>query len=133
MIMVSNSLLNFLSLCVIVSFITKLLTMRTLFSTAVRAVVAANLVILGIWPLISFMLALRVVSVPKLVESGILSSIYFILALHISFLTVLCFTASLTLFKSSGTGTYLSKSNLSTLIFKLSKFVAFLNLFLLHN
>ena len=131
--MVSNSLFNFLSLCVIVSFITKLLTMRTLFSTAVRAVVAANLVILGIWPLISFMLALRVVSVPKLVESGILSSIYFILALHISFLTALCFTASLTLFKSSGTRTYLSKSNLSTLIFKLSKFVAFLNLFLLHN
>ena len=85
MIMVSNSLFNFLSLCVRVSFITKLLTMRTLFSTAVRAVVAANLVILGIWPLISFMLALRVVSVPKLVESGILSSIYFILALHISF------------------------------------------------
>ena len=43
-----------------------------LFSTAVRALVVAKLVILGISPLTSFILALRVVLVAKLVISGIL-------------------------------------------------------------
>ena len=85
-------------------FLTKLLTLGILFSAAVRAVVVAKLVILGILPLTSFILALRtavvaklvilntspltsinlalrVVSVAKLVISGIFSSIFFILAL----------------------------------------------------
>ena len=47
-----------------------------LFSTAVRAVVIAKLVILSISFLTSFILALRVVLVAKSVISGILSSIY---------------------------------------------------------
>ena len=68
---------------------TKLLTLGILFSTAVRALVVAKLVILGISPLTSFILALKVVSVPKLVISGILSSIFFILALYTSFLITL--------------------------------------------
>ena len=58
----SNFIFNFTNFCVIVSFLTKLLT-GILFSTAVRAVVVAKLVI-----------------------SGILSSIFFILALYTSFL-----------------------------------------------
>ena len=66
---------------------TKLLTLGILFSTALRAVLVAKLVILGISPLTSFILALRVVLVAKLVISGILSSIFFILALCTSFLT----------------------------------------------
>ena len=47
--MISNSfILNFTSFCVIVSFfLTKLLTLGILFSTTVRAVVVAKLVILG--------------------------------------------------------------------------------------
>ena len=53
-----------------VSFLTKLLTLGFLFSTTVRAVVLARLVILGISPLTSFILALRVVLVAKLVMSG---------------------------------------------------------------
>ena len=65
---------------------TKLLTLGILFSTALRAVLVAKLVILGISPLTSFILALRVVLVAKLVISGILSSIFFILALYTSFL-----------------------------------------------
>ena len=59
-------------------FLTRLLTLGISFSTTVRAVVVAKLVILGISPLISFILALRVVLVAKLVISEILSSILFI-------------------------------------------------------
>ena len=90
---------------------TKLLTLGILFSTAVRAVLVAKLVISGISPLTSFVLALRVVLVAKLVISGILSSIFFILALYTSFLTTSFFTTSLSLLKSTGTGTNLSTSN----------------------
>ena len=120
---------------------TKLLTLGILFSAAVREEVVAKLVILGISPLTSFILvlsealvatlvilgisplasfilALRVVLVAKLVISGILSSIFFILALYTSFLMTYFFTASLSLLKSTGTGT-----NLSTLFFKLLKLV----------
>ena len=91
-------------MCYTQFFLTKLLTLGILFSAAVRAVVVAKLVILGILPLTSFILALRtavvaklvilntspltsinlalrVVSVAKLVISGIFSSIFFILAL----------------------------------------------------
>ena len=50
--------------------LTKLLTLGILFSTAVRAVVVAKLVILGILPLTSFILALRGVFVAKLVILG---------------------------------------------------------------
>ena len=85
MIMISNFLFSFNNFCVIVSFFTKLITLGILFSTAVRALVVAKLVILGISPLASFILALKVVLVPKLVISGILSSIFFILALYTSF------------------------------------------------
>ena len=44
----------------------KLLTLGILFSTAVRAVVAAKLAVLGILFLIPFVLALRAVAVAKL-------------------------------------------------------------------
>ena len=47
-------------------FLSKLLTLGILFSTAVRAVVAAKLAMLGILFLISFVLALRAVAVAKL-------------------------------------------------------------------
>ena len=69
---ISNYIFNFTNFCIIVSFLTKLLTVGILFSTAVRAVVVvAKLVILGILFLISFMLALRTVVVAKLVILGI--------------------------------------------------------------
>ena len=52
MIKVGNFLLNFINFCIAVSFfLTKLLTLGILFSTVVRATVAANLAILGISPL----------------------------------------------------------------------------------
>ena len=86
---------------------TKLLTLGTLFSRAVRAVVVAKLVILGISPLTSFIPALGEALVAKLVISGILSSIFFILALYTSFLTTSFFTISLSLLKSTGTSTNL--------------------------
>ena len=89
----------------------KLLTLGILFSAAVRAVVAAQLVILDISPLISFILALREALVAtlvilcispltsfilvlkgtlaaKLVLSGVLSSTFLFLVLYISFLIV---------------------------------------------
>ena len=61
--------------------------------------------------------------VPKLVISGILSSIFITLALYTSFLTTSFFTASLSLLKSTGTGTNLSTFNLSTLLFKFLKLI----------
>ena len=77
---------------------TKLLTLDNLFLRAVRVVVVvAKLVILGIPPLILFILAARVVLVVKLVISGILSSIYFLLGLYTSFLTTSFFITSLSL------------------------------------
>ena len=65
MIMISsNFIFNFTNFCVIISFfLTKLLTLGILFSTAVRAVVVAKLLILGISLLISLILALRAVVV----------------------------------------------------------------------
>ena len=65
----------------------KLTTVGLLFSTGVRAAIIAKLVILGISPLISFILALTEVLVAKLVVSGILSSIFLVLALYTSFST----------------------------------------------
>ena len=73
--------------CVIISFFNQLLTLGILFSTLVRAVVVAKLVILGIWFLVSFILVSRVGLVAKLVISGILFSTFFMLALYTSFLT----------------------------------------------
>ena len=77
---------------------TELLTLSILFSTAVRAVVVAKLVILGISLLTSFILTLRVILVAKLVVSGILSSMFLILVLCTSFLTSF-FTVSLSLLR----------------------------------
>ena len=71
MIMISNFLFNFSNFYVIV-FSTKLLTLGILFSTAVRAIVLAKLVLFGVLPLISFILALKEALVTKLVISGIL-------------------------------------------------------------
>ena len=68
----SNFVFNFTNFFVIVSvFLTKLLTLGILFSTAVRALlVVAKLVLLGILFLTTFILALRVVIVAKLVILG---------------------------------------------------------------
>ena len=109
--MIRNFHFNFISICVTVSFfLIKLLRLGILFSSAVRELVVAKLVLLGILPLIgfilglrqalvaklvilrisyltSFILALRVVLVAKLVMSCILSSMFFILAFYASFLT----------------------------------------------
>ena len=58
MIMVSTDFyFIFTSFCVIVTFFIKLLVFGILLSTAVKAVVVAKLVILGISPLTSFILA----------------------------------------------------------------------------
>ena len=84
--MISNFLFNFtIFLCYRQGFFIKLQTLRILFSTEVRALVADKLVTLGISTLISFILALRTVLVAKLVILGILSSIFFILALYTAF------------------------------------------------
>ena len=101
----------------------------TSFILALRAVIAAKLVILGSSPLTSFILELRVVLVAKLVISAILSSMFFYLRVIYIFLTISFLTASLSLLKSTGTGTYLSTSNLSILLFKFFKLVGtFFNL-----
>ena len=100
--MISSFLFSFTNFCVIVSFLTKLLTLGILFSTAVRAVVLAKLVILGIMPLTSFILALGVALVAKFVISAILHSIFLIFALYSFFLTTSFFTTLLSLPKSTG-------------------------------
>ena len=73
---ISNFIFHFTIFCVLVSFSTKLLTLGILYSTAVKAVVVAKLVILGISPLTSFILALIEALVATLVISGVLSSHY---------------------------------------------------------
>ena len=95
MTLISNFFFNFINFCVIVSFLTKLLTLGILFSTVVRAVLVAKLLLLSIFPLTSFILALRVVLVTKLVILGILSSIFLTLALYSVFLTTSFFTTLL--------------------------------------
>ena len=92
---------------------TKLLTPGILFSTALRALVVAKLVMLGISPLALFILALKVFLRVKLVISDTLSSIFFILALYTFFITASFFTTSLSLFKSTRTDTNFSTSKLS--------------------
>ena len=65
MIMISsNFIFNFTDFCVTVSFLTKLLTLRILFSEALRTVIIAKLVILGIF-LTSFILVLQAAVVSK--------------------------------------------------------------------
>ena len=56
--------------------LTKLLTFTILFSTTLREILVANLVLTGVLPLISFILALTVVLVAKLLILGILSSTF---------------------------------------------------------
>ena len=58
--------------------LTKILTLGILFSTALREVLVAKLVILGISPVTLIALTLRVVLLAKLAISGILSSIFLI-------------------------------------------------------
>ena len=60
-----------------------LLTLGILFSVAVRALVVAKLVILGISPLTSLILALREALVTKLVIPGISPLTSFVLALRV--------------------------------------------------
>ena len=67
----SNFIFNFTIFCVIVSFLTKLLTLGILFSIALRAVVVALLVILGVLSLTSFVQAIRAAFVVKLVIPSI--------------------------------------------------------------
>ena len=83
------------------------------------AEVVAKPLIHGISVLTLFIFVLRIVLVAKLVISGILSSIFFVLALYSVFLTISFLTALFSLLKSTGAGTNLSISNLSTLLFKL--------------
>ena len=90
------------------------------FVLAFREALVNKLVILGIL-LTSFILALRLVLVLKLVIFSISASIFLILALYTSFLTISFFTTPPSLLKSTGTDTYQSTSNLSTLFFKLFK------------
>ena len=78
-----NFLFNFTNFCVIVNFLTKLLKLGILFSAAVRAIVLAKIVILGIFPLTSFILVLRVAVAAKLVILGIYPLTSFILALAV--------------------------------------------------
>ena len=102
-------------------FLTRLLTLGNLFSTAVNAEVVAKPVMLGISVLNSLIFVLRIVLVAKLVISGTLSSIFFILGLYSAFLMALFFTTLVSLLKSAGTDSILPISNLCTLLFKLLK------------
>ena len=120
MIMISsNFIFNVINFCVLVSFLTKLLTLGLLISKALRTVVVvaklvilgilfltsfiltlraavvAQLVLSGIFFLASFVLALQVVLAAKVVISGILSSIFLTLELYASLLTTLFFNESL--------------------------------------
>ena len=111
MTLISNFLSNFISFCLIVSFFfTKLLTLGILFSTAVRAIVVATLLIIGISPLTSCLSCFtKLLSLLKSSGTGA--------DLSINNLSALLFK----LLKSSGTVFNLSTSILPTSAFKLAK------------
>ena len=73
----------------------KLLALSILFSTGVRALVEAKLVILGIFPLTAFILVLRTELVDKLVILGISPLTLFLLALRIVLVAILVVTGIL--------------------------------------
>ena len=83
MIMISKCFLVSLIFVLQSAFLTKLLTLGILFSTAIRAVVVAKLVTPGIVPLTSFILTLRAVLAAELVVLGISPLTSFILALRV--------------------------------------------------
>ena len=84
---------------------------------------------LGISFLTSFVLILIAALVAKLVIPSILASIFLVLPVYTSFSTTSFFTKSLSLLKSTGVGTNLSSSKLSTLLLKLLTLVGtFFNL-----
>ena len=92
----------------------------TSFILALKEGLVVRLVILGISPLTSFILALREAVVAKLLFYQVFYLQFLILALYTSFLMTLFFTTSLSLLKSTGTGTNLSTSNLSTFVFQIA-------------
>ena len=117
--MISKFLFNFINFCLIVIFfLTRLRPSRVLFSTAVKAVVVAKLLTLGISNSTSFISALIIFLVARFLISGILPSLFFILALYSVFLTTL-----LSLLKSTGVVSNSEISSLSPLLFKLLKLV----------
>ena len=83
--MISNFLFNSINFCVLIGFLTRLLKVGVIFSTAVNEEVVAKPLILVISDLTSFIFVLRIVLVAKLVISSILPSIFLILALHLIF------------------------------------------------
>ena len=106
-----------------------MLTLVILFSTVIRAVVVAKLLILVISDLTLFILMLRIVLVAKLVLSDILSSMFLTFALYSVCLINSFFTTLLSLLKSAGVVSNFAISNLSTLLFQLLKLVGkFFNL-----
>ena len=124
MIMVGKFLFNFSNFCVIVCFLTKLLTLGILFSTAVNAVFATKLLTSGILfsKSVSFAFLIRLItsgiffcnyflSVRYLVfNTKSLVSILFTFSTNLSyaaFLTTSLSTTSLRLLKSTRTGTNL--------------------------
>ena len=82
MIMISKFLFNFSNFCVIVCFLTKLLTLGILFSTAINAVFVARLLTSGIL----FSNSVSFAFLTKLVTLGIFFLILFCLS-GIQFLT----------------------------------------------
>ena len=82
MIIFSNFLFNYINFCVIVSFFDQH-QVCLFFSIAVRAVVVAKLVVLGLSPLMPFILALRAKVLAKLVIVTISPLTSFILTLRV--------------------------------------------------
>ena len=107
----SDFIFSFPILYVIISFFNKLLTLVILFSTAVRAVVVAKLVILG-----TLNSNHNYFSIKSSISSKINNIRYFICNIFYPSVIYICFnmifTTSFSLLKSTGTGN-LSTSNLS--------------------
>ena len=106
-----------LTFCIIIYFLNRVITFGIFFSIVVRAAVKSKLVILGILSSVSSTLALKsvlLISLPGSIN-------YLVNSLNTVFLTTLLSTTLLNFFKSTGTSFNLLTSNLSTLLFKLSK------------
>ena len=135
-----KSILNTVIFVLYFVFLTKFLTLNILFSTIVNAVFVAKLLTSGIlFPnSVSFAYLTRLLTSGILFSNSILSVLYLVFnrksvvsilfpfptnLSYTVFLTISFFTTSLSLLESTGIGANLSMSNLSTLIFKLAKFL----------
>ena len=134
MIMISKFFFNFRNFCVIICFLTKLLALGILFSTAVNAVFVANILTSGILSSISVILVLQTTFLTWSLVLRIFFSISDLFVSNLVFETILLVLILFTFATYSSYTVFLTTSFFTTSLnlFKL-QFLDKLNFFLVQN